>query len=619
MFSNQRSSLFKNFIIATLALSFVLFIRGAVPFVGAPDSIQAFWTTGFSLSFIKNPFSIYAKNFGIPLPAAMSFGLDGGLISALFLKLGLSPPDAYSAMVAFWISFGFIFAYRLARYFQVKPLLAIFGAVLWTTMNIVRSHDGYSMLGLGMGLLPFYFYTALKLFLPQESIFSKSVILNYLMYILAVEIAVFMDGYTFMMFALGSTFIGIYLYIVNPSFRKSLLFISFPIHILSFGLAYYLYTFYVGVTEYETSPISMFRGWGLDLTFAVIPTQKIFWVFDALKLSVNRSDLIYFGDSSVWQSSFILPILIAGIWSWYRIHSSIKLATCLLLLAALSFYMAMGPSIKIHSIKNPQIQAISETFMPAKAALAPTGNKWIYKTLPGFKSMRATYRWLALCVFALWSLFMLFVVKIQTQDNLTVWFILITLIILNFPPMDKQWHEYRANRQFFFKIDTDLVSSLENAVKPGETVAFLPFRNDILINYLAPKLNIFTYNIGGDKNLIEAQKKWPEPLHKFILFHLEKDSEKDIKNLLLETKTNVVIIPFFNTYKAINPHFWPCEPEELVNHSKEWCAANNGQEFADLIKELQKKSYYQLYTTNDFASIRLIPKYATPEGKNSIK
>ena len=192
----------RDVLIAILALALVLFLNGAVPFFATPTLAPALWTTGFSLSFLNESiFSIYAKNFGAPMPAAMVFGLSGGWPTAFLIKMGLHPADAYSAMVAFWLAVAFFFAYRIAQFFGMRRWLAILAAAVWATMPIIWKHEFYGTLALGIGLLPFYFWAALKLFLTDSFTFSRKWFLYIGIYFVAALIAVFMDGYSFMMFA----------------------------------------------------------------------------------------------------------------------------------------------------------------------------------------------------------------------------------------------------------------------------------------------------------------------------------------------------------------------------------------------------------------------------------
>src|SRR3546814_14569244 len=64
----------------------------------------------------------------------------------------------------------------------------------------------------------------------------------------------------------------------------------------------------------------------------------------------------------------------------------------------------------------------------------------------------------------------------------------------------------------FLQIDEELVSQLHQNIGSGETVAFIPWGNDFIDNYLAPKVGFRTFNIGGDKNLSAAQTEWPSPM-----------------------------------------------------------------------------------------------------------
>ena len=176
--------------------------------------------------------------------------------------------------------------------------------------------------------------------------------------LLQLLIAVFIDSYSFMMFAVGSSLLCVYIVIAFTDLRKRILLIGIPVHVLSFGIAYFLYGAYIGKTHYERQPIDFFRGWGLDLSFIAIPTQGIYWIFDVLGLSKVRSDDLYFGDRSTWETTFCLPLLLAGLFSWWRIRRCTKIASGLLLLAAFGFYWLWDHRLKINSTKPEVMQQI---------------------------------------------------------------------------------------------------------------------------------------------------------------------------------------------------------------------------------------------------------------------
>ncbi len=76
---------------------------------------------------------------------------------------------------------------------------------------------------------------------------------------------------------------------------------------------------------------------------------------------------------------------------------------------------------------------------------------------------------------------------------------------------------YAQQRESLIEIDKDLDHHLSQAIfDKSELVAFLPYRNDLLINYLSSKLGVRTYNIGGDKSLENARQYWPETMRSFL-------------------------------------------------------------------------------------------------------
>ena len=264
---------FGEVVFATLAIAFVLFVHGALPFLMLPSLAQAVWTTGFSQSLANGPlFNFYAHDFGIPKPAAIAFGLAGAWPASLLIRLGFHPADAYAGMAALWLGLAMFSAYQIARRFGATRSIALLGAVTWMTMPIIWAHAGYGMLSMGIALLSFYFLTAFRLFLI-ESESTRIPPTAIALYFAAAIVSVFMDGYTFMMFATGSSILLLYSLITRPEIRPALIKIAIPTHVASFALAYVLFSAYIGKSSFEAHPIDFFRGWGLDLSFIAIPTK----------------------------------------------------------------------------------------------------------------------------------------------------------------------------------------------------------------------------------------------------------------------------------------------------------------------------------------------------------
>jgi hypothetical protein len=622
--SGKKIMLARDALTVALALAFVLYLHGAVPFLALPTLGQAVWTTGFSQSFVNESiFNIYARNFGGPEPAAIAFGLAGAWPAGLLIRAGLHPADAYSAMAAFWLAVGFFSAWRIGRLLGLPRTLAMLAAVLWMSMPVVRVHAGYSMVGLGIGLLPFYFLAALTLF-SRHARSSAPRPVHCAFHVAAAVIAVFMDGYSFMMFAAGSTLLWAYLLVTRAEPARNLIGICLPVHALGLGLAYFLYTAYLGHAEFSREPMDFFRGWGLDLAFIAIPTQGQHWLFDILGLSVQRSEERYFGDPSVWTSSFSLPILAAGLVGWRRMRHRSALASGLLLLALAGLYMALGPSLKINATKPepaPQVR-----LMPAESAIMPTGNAWISAHLPGFSAMRASYRWAALGIFGCWALAALLAAGIAARRWRYAAVLLAGLTLLNLPHLADSWAKHTQHRRMFLAIDRELVAGLREALHPDEHVAFIPYRNDFIINYLAPRLGIRAYNIGGDKNLHAAQKHWPPAL---LEFNRELDgSEGDaIAGFLLDGHADAVVIPYFHTLWAA--HAWPClsmsatppsgGAARVRSPSGPDCPRQLKERMSASIRRLEKHPYLLVNDTALFATMRLRPEFASSAGTNALR
>lgn len=574
-----------------LGCGFVLFVNGALPFIGLPTLGQAVWTTGFSQSFVNDSiFSIYAQNFGAPRPAAMAFGLAGAWLAGLFIVFGAHPADAYALMVVFWLCIAFYGAYKWARFMGGAFNLSILAAIAWGTMPIVWNHAGYSMLSLGIALLPAYFLAAMRLFIqPSTNVWAITFI-----YLLVCIIAIFMDGYSFMMFATGASITWCALFFAKKSEK-----IKFIIHAACLISSYLLFSLYIGKNQYESESMDFFRGWGADVTFFFMPSAGVHWVADLIGFSAPRSVDRYFGDESVWVTTFCLPLVAAATLIAFFLKGRIKFV--IIVLALFGFYMALGPSLKFNSIKPA---AETSSVMNSKYALMPTGSAFLSESIPGFKNMRAAYRWVALGVFGSWAIIILGLSKIQPKGVMATAFIsLILVVILNLPNLRERYDIYKSYRDQFMKIDSDLVSGMGNYVRHGEKVVFLPWRNDFLVNYLASRLKITSYNIGGDKNFREAKKYWPSLLRDIPIGSVGEDLHVRVILLLMQGDADVVVLPYIDMLWAA--HRWPYP-------------VIKGDSIREKVEELRGSGYVDVFEEGYYAVIRLKPKYSSLDNRQEI-
>lgn len=629
MSSVKRWTAFE-FIFAIAVLVFLLVLHEAIPFLTVPTLGQAVWMSGFSQSLANGPiYDLYAHNFGVPKPAAIAFGLSGALPASLLIRCGLQPADAYTGVVAFWLVVAFVSAFKIGRALGGTRLSSLLGGAVWLSMPILWAHAGYSMLSMGMALMSFYFLGAIRLFM-LDPLAQKISVFSIVFYCIAAVISIFMDGYTFVMFAVGASALFIISFLMRKDIRSLLLKVALPVHLCSMAFAYLLFSGYIGRSSFEPQSLDFFRGWGLDLSFLVIPTTGILWLPDLLGLSVSRNESVYFGDYSVWTTTFALPIIITGLVSGWVVRRDCRLVVGVLLIALFGFYMALGPSLKINSTKPLSWQQSASlqhmALMPSSLALMPTGSALISEKLPGFNVMRASYRWAVLGVFALWLLVMICVTRKERTHRALCALLMLGIMICNLPDIAQKWQSGKDRRMLFQQIDDALIPEIDQDVKPGELVALLPWGNDFIAGYLAARANFYTFNIGGDKNLAAAQAQWPSGM-------LALEGEIGVKsipriiNMLSTSSVDAVVLPYFNMLWS--PHLWPCmsetsatlTPNLVAKYSQIpgfTCPSQRKRELSDVVSALRSNSYLAVKETDLFVTVRLRPEFRSPEGKGTI-
>lgn len=525
-----------------LCLMFALAVNGAVPFLTAPTLGQALWIAGFGYSFSNESYlTIHATNMGYPNAAPIAFGLSGAYPAGILIGAGLNAIDAYTIVVTCWFVIAFMGAAALARIAGTSRSTSFLMATMWLCLPAVWGHAGYSMTGVGIALMPFYLWALVRILNAPEQDFKRFA-LSSLFYTAVCVISVFTDGYTFVMFAVAaSTCIGTAFLAARTSRMVALRLV--PVHIAAFGISYVLYKAYFPYIDSNLAPLDFFRGWGADISYFFIPTCGISWFFDYFGACLERTVYQQYGDASVWKTTYMLPLFAAStlLLIWKRPQGWL-IFSCLVF-GTFALYMSLGPTVKLFSTK-PSDQLFSNPFMTASQGWFETGSGWISENIPGFSSMRASYRWTVLGLLATWLLFASSIagtVKPKWASTAVCALIIVLLI-----PVPGNLISARANRERFWILEHGLVSDFAADLKPGERVAFLPYRNDFLVNYLAPRIGIRAFNIGGDKNVEAAKLGWPETLLDQSAQQTAGGLVKMAMRYLARRDGDVVVFPYFD-------------------------------------------------------------------------
>jgi len=596
-----------------IALVSVLLVYGAIPGVATPTLGQALWTTSFSQSFANEGFfSIHAHNFGYPALATIPFGLAGAVPCGWMIRLGMSPADAYTSMVAAWLVVAFAGAVAVSLRLGVSVAMAVCVSALWLCMPMVWAHVDYSMLSLGMALMPTYVWGTLR---SLDVIDRRGAVLL----VASALVAAFMDGYTFVMFAFcaSALVLGTLFSRKSSEARIHLVRRVVPMHLLAFGIALIAYKEYVGGGAYDAAPLEMFRAWGMDVAFALIPSRGEFWFWDLIHLAVPRTANSFYGDASVWTTTFAAPLLFVAIVAAWRVRRH-TLTVTLVAVAVLALYLSLGPSLKIDSRKASNDP--NEVMMPADAAIAPTGSAFLSMHVPGFRLMRASYRWAMLAYLACWLLLVIALGKSRLGRPLIAYIVVALLVVMFFPHPARALRAGRLYREMMTSIDAEWVGSLRDA-HVGPLIAFAPHGNDFLAAYAAARLNVVTFNAGGDKNAEEAASSWPHEMLRLV-DPSEPSAAASIGQFLLHGTGDQVILPYVDLLASA--HFWPCAPKESLDRSSDRragkvsseCAVDTRQQYAGTIGALRASPYFDVDDRTFFAVVSLKPAYAGKAGRD---
>ena len=550
---------------------------------------QALWLMGFARSFANSPLIwIFANDIGNPAPAAIAFGFPAALTAAVFLKVGFEAADAYSLSFAAWLILAFWGCYRFGRLLNVGRILSLTAAAMWLSTPMLWMHESYSSLALGMSLLPFYAMCAWPVVWGKNLSFSA-----FPVPFVAALIAIFMDGYTFVMFAIATLCLWVVATLGSGDTWKTSI-ARIALIGFSFLSAYVLYSLYVGQTGYDPVSLDFFRGWGANIEFLFRPVLGLLWLSDWIGFAESRAATDYFGDPSVFTTSHAIFLMLAAAVGLIIGRGDRRAVYGFIAIGLIGFYFSLGPSFKFYTLKP---EGVAGPLMPASYAPIPTGTGLLSENLPGFNAMRASYRWAVLGMFGMWAVFL---ASTAGRKSLAGWPILVSVAVVLFNLPHQAWLAiYAANRDNMLKVEA-AASSIDPSFTDGERVFFAPWGNDFFITFLAPNIGIKSFNIGGDKNLVAAFAQWPPALQAFPQREVNRTIGTNYAGLVTAVLTthaaDAVALSFIDNLAPIQG--WPVEQEFKTDLLR----------VADV---LQANPALSVTRTEDYAIVRLRPPAGT--------
>lgn len=555
-------------LLALCGLALACSVHGAIPGWMLPVQLQMLWSGGFAESLANQGWlALYAHDFGLPAPAPISFGLSAVLPMAALIRWGMPLQDAYSLTVMLWLAIAFVGAAALAARLGVQSSLSWLLATCWLTLPVVWGHAGYSMLALGIALLPAYLLMVPALLQsPRQG--RKPWLAHAVLAVLVAGVSVFMDGYTFVMYGVGSVLLIAVGAFGDSGRARAGVWVALATQLVAFAVAYLAYRRYVGAMPLEAPSMDMFRAFALDLHHVAVPTRGVHPLFDFFGWSVDRSLLDQYGDRSVWTTTFALPLLAVAVFAWIdRNTRTTRLWFGISAVVLVSMYFALGPSLKVFSAQSFTPSQIGTGLMPASAGLVETGNEWISRHVPGFSSMRASYRWTALGLCGLWMLVAVWAGRRWRGRQAVPMAVVATVIALQLPDLAGQWQEKRQLRDMFLSLDREIGRDMATLPLQDKRVVFLPTGNDFLVNHIAARYRLSAYNIGGDKNVELARSHWPSTIQR-ARARAGSTLATEIRTILLKGDADAVVLPLVGLLEGAST--WPCEALSPLSQTGSW-------------------------------------------------
>lgn len=455
---------------------------------------------------------------------------------------------------------GFVGGYLLARRLGAYRLPAIMAGFGYVASLTVVYMNGYISTFNGFVLLPLHAFLAVA---AMTSIDTRHHQARWIVALLASTAGLaFIEGYAWVA---GAMLTGVFwlFWAANRDLPPLIRRRGIATYVGTVAISAMAYTFYVPGDAYRPrESIDFFRSMGVDVATLVVPQRTLWW---ARSTGVHADFSAGWGDASAYRANYLgffllaLAVVALARKGWRSPAGPLAVAGFAALL------LSLGPSLKVYDLSTRDLAEQPTAYlMPADQATTGLPTTLMYEHLPGFNSMRATFRWIAVTVLCLFQLGALALTRLWRADRRPLALGLGVLALVEvFPDAPTIYKSLQGQRDQIVQWEDEggPVVELDELLRPEERVLFLPASNDFLANELAVRSDTYTYNVGGDKNYFYARDNWPESIQ-IAIATFGAENGPAAAAVAMQADADAIVFPFFNLRD--NALIWPPSPEQVA-------------------------------------------------------
>ncbi len=546
-----------------------------------PNPIDIFGGSGLAVCASQHfPTQMWScPNLGYPSAYESATARPVIWLSSIFQWMGL---DVVNATRLVWLVALIAAFWGTRRFFaRVTPVgwLAWIGVLAYLAAPIVFAQGGYGALQIGFMLVPVYVLMDIRLVeglnrhLPRRRLAWRVLSL-----VLVRTLGLLIDPYSFVVATVCIAAVWLIWATRNAGrHRWAMLAFAGITVLMSFIVAYLIYSSSVDTSTFRSEPLDFFRGGGVDLYAIIVPSASVWWA-SLTGLHNSVQPLQAYSDGHNLLDVYLgIPLLVtaalgAVVGSRRGRYPGARLAA--VVAGLVMFALALGPSIRLADFKVVAPGARITYTMPAAAASFASPWSWVYQHIPGISLMRAVWRWelgvrlaaLTLAVMGLsWWLG-------RSPSWRTRWIpiavagLILVESVTNIPIYLRQDHRALGAER---AVEAEVTQPLVKLVKPDERAILYgpggvsPGSNDLMANFICPVSKIKCYNAGGDKALGNALGTMPSLARQVIANHAKLGDpgvEKAVAKMFASGELDVLVLTNFDLNAQAAS--WP--PSETV-------------------------------------------------------